>query len=219
MKISQPVVGWRIEWTHGTVALLLCLLLSCTSEKTEGAGNQRDTAQLAPHSSGDRRTVAEVRRPPCDILDSLALRWNDVIRNPSFILRGDDECVLAILDSVTNRAIADTSGIYMAVLDSVCKVSDGYISEYLQHALVNVFKASPRNLIDYMYERRKDTSCIEVFFASTIAQELSYPDAAILRKETFFQTMTELQGDATDDERSYMSGLLRRVNAGLRKSK
>src|SRR5690606_12357151 len=49
----------------------------------------------------------------------------------SYIEHQEDECLLTLLDTLGRRAINEKRVEYLAALDEICKVSDGYVSEAL----------------------------------------------------------------------------------------
>ena len=73
------------------------------------------------------------------------------------LLNGADSCVLEIIDTLFYDYTNTGKEEYMVIIDSICKYSDGYISEALQINFDSLFLKTPVNLIRYLSSKKNDS--------------------------------------------------------------
>ncbi len=86
----------------------------------------------------------------CQYLGDIDKNINSISFLPRKWMGGDDSCVLNIIDSLAFKFISTNEIIYLSALDSVCKYSDGYISEYLFHIYMEMFENDFASFIQYI---------------------------------------------------------------------
>jgi hypothetical protein len=69
------------------------------------------------------------------------------------VSHGKDNCVMAFIDKIVNGTFKGNGREYFYVLASICKVSDGYVTDYLDDAGVKLFNKNFDNLFRFMYRK------------------------------------------------------------------
>jgi hypothetical protein len=85
------------------------------------------------------------------------------------ITTSNDNCVLGLLDTLTTLFITTKETKYIQTLDAICKVSDGYVSEYfweLTEKLVHQNFGAYTEFLSMQKER-----CMEKFLLQTMTTE------------------------------------------------
>ena len=98
----------------------------------------------------------------------------DVIRkNADEILKGYDNCVIALMDSLTLKFIKSNELKYIETLDSICRVSDGYVGEILAEECEELFYKNFKGFFQYLYRHRNDNNCFENQLVWEISLEMN----------------------------------------------
>ena len=98
----------------------------------------------------------------------------DVIkRNPREILHGDDNCVLRLLDSLTNKFIIKNDIKYIEALDFICRVAVGYVGEYFEAVCEELFYQNFKGLFQYLYANQKNDTCFEKLLVWEVSDEIN----------------------------------------------
>lgn len=134
------------------------------------------------------------------ILDQVEKDPKEILTNAS-----DDVCVLEFLDTLTHCFIATGEYRYLNVLEAVCNVSDGYVSEYfieITQTLVN------ENFAAYTNYLSNGNRCLEVLLleATTV-----YGD--VKKEELFHWIDLELsKTETTTGKKEYLKNLKLKVD-------
>ncbi len=62
----------------------------------------------------------------------------------------DDNCVLAIVRAISDKAMTESDATYLAPLNSICDVADGYIAEYMLEVGEIQFSRNLNELLLYL---------------------------------------------------------------------
>jgi hypothetical protein len=93
--------------------------------------------------------------------------------NARKILVGQDDCVLALIDSVYSN-LTRTKGVnFLIALDSIAKNSDGYVSDYLMEIGVKLFYQDLSLVANYLCKRRTSSPAIERLIIESMSSYLS----------------------------------------------
>jgi hypothetical protein len=83
-------------------------------------------------------------------------KLKDIINFPQKYLQGNDNCKLALIDSIVNRAKkSENDYLLYESLEMLSSVSDGAISEYFPFVLNSLFYDDYENFSQFIYERSK----------------------------------------------------------------
>lgn len=92
----------------------------------------------------------------CHFTNNLSSYLDEIINNPTKFVnnRTDDECVILLIDNLSQRSISQKDSRYFKALTAICSVSDGYVSEHLM--TISVFQFY-NNLDNFMTIVNNDT--------------------------------------------------------------
>lgn len=110
---------------------------------------------------------------PCLLNEDVENNLKIIQSNVKDILKGKDECVLRLLDSLTNKAITAKKEQYFETLDSICTVRDGYVSEYYWEIGQKLFNDNFIGFFNYIYKNRNKKSCLESVFIDAVSVEIN----------------------------------------------
>lgn len=109
----------------------------------------------------------------CEMLKDIPNSINTIKNNSRTIKDSNDSCVLGLLDSLTNRFIKESDLKYIVCLDSISRISDGYVSEYFlvisKKLLYNNFK----KYINYLYKQKNHSNVLKDFLIDGISMEIA----------------------------------------------
>lgn len=108
----------------------------------------------------------------CDIdSNNIAIVLNDLIDQPTLVINNQqDKCVLEFMDLINKESNKDTN--YIILIEKICQISDGFLSEYLLNIGFKQIFANFDNLIDYLNNHKN--SCIERIVLKGIFYEINY---------------------------------------------
>jgi hypothetical protein len=109
----------------------------------------------------------------CD-LKKRPLNCNEVEKNATSLLRGKDECVLALVNSVYSNIIRTSDKRYVVTLDSIATHSDGYVSDYLMGVGVKLFYRQLPLITRYLVDQgERRPKAIEKLLVESMSSYLS----------------------------------------------
>lgn len=132
------------------MVFFLVFLLSCgtSSEKrpTTVASAKKETVKE------DTITSPQILRTNCNEAINLSDFLDEIISSPRKFVSGrtDDECVIALLDSLSSKSIKQPDSRYFEALGAICAISDGYVSEHLMTITVTQYYQNLVPLISFV---------------------------------------------------------------------
>ena len=121
---------------------------------------------------------------PCMALRKIDTYLDSIRRTPKLFFQDNDNCVTALIDSISRKFIQTSNAKYLNALASMCDKSDGYVSECLGYNLLDILKARPQELCNYLYsQRKKNTKDMMFLLVAEVTMEES-PDTEA-RKDFF----------------------------------
>jgi hypothetical protein len=159
---------------------------------------------------------ASVAPNVCDIIKR-PLNCSQVEKNTKTLLQGNDNCVLALVDSVYSNIARTSDRRYLVTLDTITAHSDGYVTEYLDEVFVKLFfKQLPLTIHYLMEQRGKKQNKMEQHLVLAMSVYLS--DAENLKqKQAKIKAHIEKQkadNNITEEEYKYALGLAKRFDPG-----
>jgi len=150
--------------------------------------------------------VCQNKQDKIDICDKkVALANLDAVQKNAkeIITTSNDNCVLGLLDTLTALFIKTEQIKYIETLDAICKVSDGYVSEYfweLTEKLVHQSFGAYTGFLSTQKER-----CMEKFLLQTITTGQRKKDVKnFIDKELKVSTIKA-------EKKKYLSELLKKI--------
>jgi len=117
----------------------------------------------------------------CSAVKNIEKHLSKIIDNSkSYIKNQEDKCVLALLDTISKKAINDKDIQYIEALEAICKVSDGYVSEALMEIARVQFYDNFNNLITYCYSER---NCLQESVIDALSMEVSGSENRITKRK------------------------------------
>lgn len=105
----------------------------------------------------------------CDKAAALSNLEGVRLKAKEIIVSSNDNCVLGFLDTLTTLFITTKETKYIQTLDAVCKVSDGYVSEYIWELTEKLVHQSFGAFSDYLtFEKER---CMEKYLLQTMSTE------------------------------------------------
>lgn len=115
----------------------------------EKVGNRTDTTKVVRDSVG----FLDV----CTVAQNVVKHLSVINTYPKKMLIGNkDECVLKMLDSLVEYATKTEDTKYLKTLESLCKTSDGYVSEAFDEISLRLFQNNFYPFFRFIYDK-KDT--------------------------------------------------------------
>lgn len=109
--------------------------------------------------------------PHCAATQDIENVLSKIIINPNLYIKNQkDECVLNLLDSLSEKAIKTNDTKYLEVLEAICKVGDGYLSEALMDLSGRQFYENFFTLINFCYAGNK---CLRNAIIEALSMEVS----------------------------------------------
>ena len=98
-----------------------------------------------------------------------------IIKNARKIVSdGDENCVIAFLDKLTDSSFGRNYTIYFETLSAVQQVSDGFISEYFNEIGARLFHKNFDKLFNFMYKKQsRFDSPIEKVIIEAVGDEIA----------------------------------------------
>ncbi|MRG44181.1 hypothetical protein GFS24_03600 [Chitinophaga sp. SYP-B3965] len=90
------------------------------------------------------------------------------------ISKSEDECVIALLDTLTARVIRTGNNEYFACLDAFATAGDGYVAEYFLEIGIKVFYKRFREFFIYTYDAhmKKGENALERVMVQSISMQI-----------------------------------------------
>ena len=110
----------------------------------------------------------------CDIALNIDKHLQEIINNPQHFINNqtDDNCVLAIVNTVSKKSIETGYEKYLDALSSICNISDGYLSEYFLEIGIYQFYDNFENIIGYLLNE-DSKSCLRRILIESVSMEMS----------------------------------------------
>lgn len=125
--------------------------------------------------------TTNIKESSCSAVQDIENHLSKIIDNASsYIKHQKDECVLALLDTISKRAINDKEVQYLGALEAICKVSDGYVSEALMEITGIQFYNNFDNLIAYCFSGNK---CLRQSVIDALSMEMSMSENRISKRK------------------------------------
>lgn len=114
----------------------------------------------------------------CIIAEKIDSSLNNINKNAKAIIDSSkDDCVMRLLDTLTIKAINSDENKYLMPLESLRKVSDGYVSEYFLEIGVKLFYKDFKDYVLYIFNRRMaKENYLEKVMVEAISMEMSDSD-------------------------------------------
>lgn len=206
--------------------IVLFLLTSC-SESNDNKNQKNDTLLInkdtvielsrksVKESTDD--TSANIRKDAsCSITKNITDSLDQIKQNSKSIIRvNPDNCVLALLDSLTERSINEKNVQYLIALDSICVNADGYVSEYYIDISLKLFYNDFESYFMYIYGKSSNkNNCLRGKLIEALSMELSdadNPDTKKAEIQQFIQEQITLV-NLSNDKQKYLKDILAALN-------
>jgi hypothetical protein len=150
----------------------------------------------------------------CDIIKR-PLNCSVVEKNVKKLLQGDDDCVLALINSVCSDIIRTGDRRFFVTLDSIATNSDGYVAEYLLDIGVEIFYKKLPLLTQYLIGRDlKKPGAIERLIVESLSMYLTTSNAPDKKREKLksFVGQQRTEKRISDQEYVYLENLMKRFD-------
>lgn len=168
--------------------VLMSVLNCCNNQNSEVPKKNLTNTNSSQMVISNIDTVEKANSDSSD-LSCMALRKIDtyldsIRRTPKLFFQDNDNCVTALIDSISRKFIQTSNAKYLNALASMCDKSDGYVSECLGYSLLDILKSRPQELCNYLYsQRKKHTKDMMFLLVAEVTMEES-PDTEA-RKDFF----------------------------------
>lgn len=130
----------------------------------------------------------------------------------------NDNCVLALLDSLADRFIRTSDTIYINCLEIIANVSDGYLSEYFPFLCQNLYHNNFKGFFNYLYMKSEnDEKVLEMLFVEGVSYEIEERKNKNRVMNYLYDQMNA--NNFHGEKRSYFDYLMLRVNNFLNNNK
>jgi hypothetical protein len=136
-------------------------------------------------------------------------------QNANEILKGDDNCVLGLIDSIYVNLTRTQEIKFLIALDSVAEKSDGYVSEDLMDVGANLFYHDLPLVTTYLIKKSTSKSkALERFIIEGLSMNLSLakePDKTRQKIVDFVEKQRKAQ-KISDESYTYIMRLLKKLD-------
>jgi hypothetical protein len=119
-----------------------------------------DTESVAPGATA-RAPHTGAMADPCMLFGNVERALDTITSSAGALLRGEDSCVIAMIDSLVGRFVASGDERYLVAIDSCWSNSDGYVSDYLTEVADTLFAKRADGFAGYMSKHREPAAPIE----------------------------------------------------------
>ena len=205
-------------------ALLAMLAIAGCDDGGSGAGEtSRDTAG---HSSSDVDSLGETRAGDaltsdtapeglsmCTIARDVSLALDTLQRWARTLVRDDDSCTLAVLDSLAARFVGTGDDRYLITLDSLQSHSDGAVAEHIQRLCERMLAERPDDFLSYLDTSTFDIAPMAWHLISSWTSELeSAADSNAARRSIRQRVRADMRSAVlSPSSRAYLDSLFRRA--------
>jgi len=160
---------------------------------------------------GQKRTTGPTA---CDLIKR-PVDCGVIEKNVKKLLQGDDDCVLALIDSVCGDFVSTGDRRYLVTIDTIAANSDGYVAEDLLDIGVTLFYKRLPELARYLVGRDlKNPGDIERVIVESMSMYLATTNSPDKRREKIRNHVDQQRGGKkiTDQEYSYLENLIKRFD-------
>ena len=139
-------------------------------------------------------------------------------KNVKKLLQGDDNCVLALIDSVWADFVRTGDTRYLVAIDTIASNSDGYVAEYLLDIGVTLFYKRLPNLARYLVGRdSKNPGAIERVIVESMSMYLGTTNSLDKRREKIKNHVDQQRAEKkiSDQEYTYLENLIKRFDPNM----
>lgn len=209
----------KLQTKNNVIFCLIFIVFYSCNNNERSSENVRENDSLAIKQENldeqkDTITFNDQERSSCFIVENIEDNLDEIKNNASKIIRdNEDNCVIALLDSLTYKSIKATNHRFLVVLDSICIISDGYVSEYYMDLSLRLFYEDFNDLLSYTKIRNKD-NCIRKRLVEALSMELSNvkdPEKKRLEINDFIKSQVA-QKDLSEEERKFIEQLMNDID-------
>jgi hypothetical protein len=165
------------------------------------------TGFASAQKGGHVQNVCNVIKRPIDC--------SMVEQNAKQLLLGNDNCVIALIDSLYTNIIRTSNKEYLVALDSIVVHSDGYVSDYLEEIGVKLFYNKLPTLAHYlMGHDGKKRQAFERLIIESMSSELSDTGEPGKKRKKIaeFVEKKKRESKINEDEYKYIQTLMKRFD-------
>lgn len=139
-------------------------------------------------------------------VDSLRSKAGGMVSN---CMKDNDTCVLGVIEYCKDSYIRTDKRIYLEIIDSCWKHSDGFVSELISEVSTDLFDEKFEGWFKYVYTNRNDTnrgsSTIKDLFMESVVKE---------GKQNVEKKITSIQSSSlyTEQQKKYLKWLFEKAN-------
>lgn len=208
-------------------AVALAMLGCGERESSDPEVFTRDSTPLSVEGDSTTRAVnaafgarvAEMMRTappgldPCSVAKHVTSALDTIERWPRPLFAGNDNCVLAMLDSLAEGFISTGSGRYLELLDTCQAYGDGYVAEYIEELAGRIFELRSSGLVRYLHTHRDPGAPLEQPLIAAWRRRFDERPDSLAQKQSLLATVrARTAGDSLSvDEQAYVDMLLRQA--------
>lgn len=139
----------------------------------------------------------------CDLVKR-PLDCDKIEQNVKRILRGDDDCVAALLDSIYLNIARTNKVRYLIALDSIVEHADGSVSEYLMDIGKKLFYHNLPLLTEYLLKKESGSKGkMEEMIVESMSTYIATTSDRDKRKQQVLDFVNKQREEKKIDEKSY----------------
>lgn len=198
-------------------SFFVCLAGCSQSHKESTTNSHRDRA--ASTESTKVTNSSPFHPLACEILENFPESVNKISGNSRAVLSGRDDCVQELIDSLTSQFIVSKKLQYIAALDSLTRVSDGYVSDYLGGTNYELFMKALPEYIHYLQSIEYDSRMRETLVYGLKAEveirktkgesELHFTQRKDEKVAEVLAVVNSAQADLSPQGRKYVTDILK----------
>ncbi len=128
----------------------------------------------------------------------------------------NDNCYLALIDSLTERFIRTSDVQYMECLELISSVRDGYVAEYFPEIGKNLYYCNFAGFIDFIYSKKNSSfNPMENVFIEAVAEEI-YLDKNGVNLSKYFKSQIK-KNELDKEKKKYLSNLIEKAKKYVEK--
>jgi hypothetical protein len=156
------------------------------------------------------QTVCQIAQKPIKYIDYIT-------QNPKLIFNSSSNpsCVLALVDSLSDHYIKTGNPESLIALESIGKISDGYLSEFYDETSQNILFGRFDGFLHYLYQQKyiyKKSSCFEFYLEVSFALDILEKRYTLSDLKNKIQKMA-VKNNVSDEEKKYIIEFVNNINA------
>jgi hypothetical protein len=152
----------------------------------------------------------------CKLLENVPKNISFIMSNSHQItIEQQENCILDLVDSLTQYYIKTENSKYLIALDSLCSNSDGDLAEYFDEIFIKIFYNNFKSFMLYLY--LNPDSKIEEFLVWGLSLEVNMAEDKLLKQKEIwdFANTQVIEQNLNNDVRQCIKSIISQIDPNI----